>query len=78
MQMEPVEKAKATAGTAMARSQNHRTEGCRNRDGESRRRVLEQAAEVLLRLQFPLEAVEQERLWRLFQSVLEQAYAADG
>jgi len=42
--------------------------------GESRPNLLEQAAHVLLLLQLPLDALEQQGLWLVFEQRLEQVY----
>jgi len=74
MQTRTVEKAQATAGTAMARSQNHQEEAYQNPQEWSS--LLTQAAEVLCLLTFsPLSAMEQRGFVALLDRRLRRAYA---
>ncbi len=74
MRVPPTEKEKATAGTAMARSQNHQTRLYLNRDAASRRELLERAADVILLLQHPLGAVERVGFCALLERRMERVY----
>ncbi len=69
-----IEKAQATAGTAMAQSQMEHLRTYSRSRRPSRRKLREQAAEVLLLLQLPLSKAERMEFSALLERRIERAY----
>jgi hypothetical protein len=65
---------KATAGTAMARSQNHQREAYANQDCQSRANLFEQAAEILLLSECPQSTTSRMAFMALFERRLRRVY----
>jgi hypothetical protein len=75
MQPRPAEKARATAGAAMARNQGHQTRVYRHPGRTSRQKLLERAGDCLFALQFGADEAQRQFLWSLFVLRLQRAYA---
>ncbi len=74
MQALPTEMAKATAGTAVARSQDHQARVYLDRGSLSTPNLLEQAADVLCLLSlFPLSMTAQTSFFTLLERRLQRA-----